>query len=91
MGLPVLNTEAAEFMGRCSLLQGGSRPQAAIKFAYPAFDEHSDEHSEKYDPETSVEESLDDNSVLEGRSQQGHMIQGSNCASSAFGKSKCLG
>ena len=35
-----------------------------VKFAYPAYDHHGDECHENYDPETGVEESIDDNNVL---------------------------
>lgn len=44
--------------GLCVLLQD------PLVFVYPAFEEDSDEHSEKYDPEASIEESIDDNSII---------------------------
>ena len=64
MELPVLHTEVAEFTSLCSLLRESDCLQAAIEFAHPALDEHGDERSEEHDPETSVEESIDDNNVL---------------------------
>ena len=60
----MLHAEVAVFTSLCSLL-GDSHPlQAAVKFAYPGFNEHSDERSKEHDSETSVEESIDNNNVL---------------------------
>ena len=57
-----------------------------VKFAYPAFDEQSDERRKGHEPQTGVEENIDE-MYLEGRSRPGHMFLGSNYASFAFGKS----
>ena len=60
----MLHTKIAEFTGLRSLLWDSDCLQPAVKFAYPAFDEHGDERSEEHDSETSVEKSIDDNNVL---------------------------
>ena len=64
MELPVLHAEVAEFTSLCSLLRDSHCLQAAVKFAYPAFDEHGNECSKEHDSETSIEKSIDNNNVL---------------------------